>query len=347
MAMPIKQALVIGNDAYLSHPLGACINDAREVSNSLRSIGFQVHAQVDADYRSMQAISRRFIRSIQPGAIVLFYFSGHGCQYDGYNFLMPTDSVEPSIDNLEIIKASAMSAERLIQDMHSRRPRVVIVILDSCRSYIGPGSMLQTARADAAGHRLRPGLAPMRVSAATIVSYSCAAEESSSAKSRNGKNSLYTYHLLRYITTPNVDIDSVLRSVAYEVQRDPLNEERQVPYRYSSCNEYICLASDQNKNVSGHQHVMHPGAFLCKSFSKSIDTLILEMRLAPFKKSLPRMHSNRNFQPPIDHHRNRMNNQSYKQKHHHSTNVSAPSKMMRYPTDPGYSSTPPFSHRRS
>jgi uncharacterized caspase-like protein len=49
MAMPIKQALVIGNDAYLSHPLGACINDAREVSNSLRSIGFQVHAQVDAD----------------------------------------------------------------------------------------------------------------------------------------------------------------------------------------------------------------------------------------------------------------------------------------------------------
>jgi uncharacterized caspase-like protein len=269
MAIPMKQALVIGNDNYPNDSkLNACVNDANAVSTSMRSIGFQVHTQLNADYRSTQAVTHRFIQAIQPGAIVLFYFSGHGVQYDGYNFLVPTDSDGLSSNN---IKESAISAEKLIHDMHSRRPRVVIVILDCCRSYWGPGSLFESPGIDGAGRKIKAGLAPMRVPTATIVVYACAAEESSSAKSRNGKNSLYTYHLLRYITTPNVDIDHVLRIVAYDVQRDPLNNLGQVPFRYSSCNEFIYLASDQNKNVSGHQHVMHPGAFLCKSFSKSIN----------------------------------------------------------------------------
>src|SRR4051794_24128235 len=135
----MKQALAIGNDAYSGqNRLHSCVNDSTDMSNCLRSMGFQVHTKNDLDYYSMQAMTQRFIQSIRPGAIVLLYFSGHGVQSDGYNFLIPTDNDSILPDN---IKTTAMSAERLIHDMHLRRPRVVIVILDCCRTYWGEQSL--------------------------------------------------------------------------------------------------------------------------------------------------------------------------------------------------------------
>jgi hypothetical protein len=307
------------------------------MSTSLRSIGFEVHAQIDLDYYLMQSITQRFIRSIQPGAIVVFYFSGHGIQSDGYNFLIPTgdDNIHP--DN---IKESALSAERLIYDMHLRSPRVVIVILDCCRSYWGPGSLLPPSPADSVPTGMRSGLVPMQTPPATIVAYACAAETVSSSKSRNGRNSMYTYHLLRYITTPNVDIDYVLRTVAVGVQRDSNNE--QIPYRYSSCNESICLVVSPVMNVPVWSGIMQPATGFCKSLSKNIDMLIIEFHLAPFKN----LYLDKYFLPPIDRYQNRWNYQFYKPRHHHSSYMYIPSKIKRYSTGVGYPFMKPLYHRR-
>jgi uncharacterized caspase-like protein len=317
MAIPRRQALAIGINAYTgTDPLDSCVNDATDMSNCLRSIGFEVHTRMDPDYYSLQRITQKFIRSIQPGAIVILYYSGHGVQYGGYNFLVPTD-IDPGH-----IKESALSAERLIEDIHLMSPRVVIVILDSCRTFWGPGSLLRTRRADRMWSGIRVGLAPMRVPPATIVAYASAAETAASQFSRNGRNSMYTYHLLRHIATPNVDIDYVLRNVAINVQKDSNNE--QIPYRYSSCNENICLVVTSGKNVPAWSGFMKSGAAFCKSLS-------INMLLAPFKNPFSKMDSKRYPRPSISHHQNPWNYQFYKPKRHHSTYMYDPSKVMRYP----------------
>jgi uncharacterized caspase-like protein len=245
--MSAKQALAIGNNAYVPRRLALrpCINDANDLSNSLRSIGFQVHCKADLDLNSMKSMTRRFVESIQPGAIVLFYFSGHGVQSDGDNYLIPIDSLGICEDN---IKSTAIDAQKLINSMYEKRPKLIICILDCCRTD-PPETPLDRGKNsfDRVLGGTRAGFAPMRAPPSTIIVYACAADEAASPKSKNGRNSLYTYHLLRYIKTPNVDIETILRHTAADVQRDSNNE--QIPYRYSSCNEMVYLVSDKGQNA--------------------------------------------------------------------------------------------------
>ena len=246
MMTPVRQALTIGINAYKPDylRLEPCINDATDLSISLRSIGFYTRCARDLDSNSMQSVVRRFVESIQPGAIVLFYFSGHGIQYNGDNYLIATDATGICSDN---IKSIALDVQKLITQMHTKHPRLTICILDCCRTKPPSKSIDEKHRFDNTLKGTKPGLAPMQAPSSTIIAYACAANDGASAQSKNDRNSLYTYHLLRYIRMPNIDIENVLRYVAADVQKDSNNE--QIPFRYSSCNESICLVPSLGQNV--------------------------------------------------------------------------------------------------
>ncbi|UJR35925.1 hypothetical protein I4U23_028667 [Adineta vaga] len=240
--MSIKQALSIGINAYSpSHlRLRPCINDAADMHHALQSIGFHTQYEADLDLKSMKLSTQKFIRSIRPGAVVLFYFSGHGVQSDGNNYLIARDAVGICADN---IRSTAIDAQKLVNDMHERKPRLIICVLDCCRTDPPnePLDAMSFHKAALAG--TQAGFAPMQAPPSTIIVYACAADDTASPRSRNGRNSLYTYHLLRYLRTPNTDIETVLRHVGAAVQKD--SENKQIPFRYSSCNEMIYLAGQQ------------------------------------------------------------------------------------------------------
>lgn len=240
--MLTKQALTIGINAYVPSNLvlQPCRNDANDLSQSLRSIGFQVKTELDLDLNSMRSATKRFVDSIQPGAIVLYYFSGHGVQCNGENYLIPTNARNIHANNID---STAIGVQSLVDSMYQRRPRLVICILDCCRTQ-PPKNLLDGFNLNKpALSGTRPGLAPMQTPPSTIIVYACAANDTASAQSKNGRNSLYTYNLLRHIRTPNVDVETVLKRAAIDVQRESNNV--QVPYRYSSCNELIYLMSNQ------------------------------------------------------------------------------------------------------
>ncbi|CAF3886887.1 unnamed protein product, partial [Rotaria sp. Silwood1] len=74
-----KLALIIGIGKYdhtdeLQNPK----NDANEMANSLSSIGFIVTKELNLQRAQMQHVIIEFENSIEPGDMVLFYFSGHG-----------------------------------------------------------------------------------------------------------------------------------------------------------------------------------------------------------------------------------------------------------------------------
>ena len=246
--MKSRQALIIGNDAYESTPLPCCVNDAMGMKNSLRTIGFYTHCGTDQRMDQMQAMATRFVQSIQPGSIAVFYFSGHGSQFNGVNYLCPVDnSSEIDLKNLD---RYYLNVQKLVDAMEARRPRLMIIILDACRR--GDELRDQSRLLGKAAIKMRSGLAPMRAPPGTIIAFACGADKYSYGQSKYGNHSVYTYHLLRHIKTPNLDIDLVLRKVAFDVQQETKNV--QTPFRYSSCNEVICLVGD-----SGMKHLRGVG----------------------------------------------------------------------------------------
>lgn len=82
-------ALVIGNAEYRSAPLHNPVNDARAMADTLRELGFSVMIRTNADQQEMWNAIRDFGNELVKGGVGLFYYSGHGMQVGGRNYLIP------------------------------------------------------------------------------------------------------------------------------------------------------------------------------------------------------------------------------------------------------------------
>ena len=92
LAAPSRIALVIGNSAYQEGALKNPASDAALMARTLRDVGFEVLEEIDADERAMGRAMVRFSRKVKeagPDTISLFYYAGHGLQYQGENYLVP------------------------------------------------------------------------------------------------------------------------------------------------------------------------------------------------------------------------------------------------------------------
>ncbi len=86
-----RVALVIGNGAYRNSPLRNPVNDARLMRNLLRKAGFSVTSLENANKKELVNAIRSFGNALRYSDAALFYFSGHGNQYKGKNWLIPMD----------------------------------------------------------------------------------------------------------------------------------------------------------------------------------------------------------------------------------------------------------------
>jgi hypothetical protein len=90
---PIKQrfALLIGNQGYKKGGLETPHNDVDDMAKSLEAVGFKVRTLKDQNLWEMkQAIlGLGELLKQNEDTVGLFYFSGHGMQYEGENFLFP------------------------------------------------------------------------------------------------------------------------------------------------------------------------------------------------------------------------------------------------------------------
>ena len=89
-------ALVIGQSAYRQlQPLPNPANDAREIGNLLSGLGFDVDTLADGDMRRLDRALSRFEEDAAEADVALIYYSGHGVEAGGENFLVPVDAAPP------------------------------------------------------------------------------------------------------------------------------------------------------------------------------------------------------------------------------------------------------------
>src|SRR3954469_8056802 len=127
-----RVALVIGNSHYtipslvLSNPA----NDAEDVAAALRDLGFEVIYKTDLDKRGFETAMAQFARLATDADAALFYYAGHALQYQGRNYLMPTDA---ELEDEVSLRYQMM----MIDDIRAALDRasgVKIMILDACRN---------------------------------------------------------------------------------------------------------------------------------------------------------------------------------------------------------------------
>src|SRR6516165_12442374 len=127
-----RVALIIGNSAYQNAP--ALINpknDAQDVGKSLRELGFTTIVATDLNRAGMDDALDRFSRTVGGAEIALVYYSGHGMQFAGKNFLLPVDARLESADDVNRFRLIPLDD---VFGVLQGTPGARIVILDACRN---------------------------------------------------------------------------------------------------------------------------------------------------------------------------------------------------------------------
>jgi len=195
-------ALVIGNSDYKIGALKNPANDAKDMSSLLKKKGFQVQKLTNANKQQMEQAINTFTKRLhQKNAVGLFYFAGHGVEVNGQNYLIP---VGKAIENETEVEYDGVNAGRVMSGMRRAGNNLNMVILDACRNN-------PFAKSFRSGSR---GLARVE-SRGSMVLYATSPGEV--AADGDGKNGLFTQHLMESMNTPNLSIDEVFNLTANKV----------------------------------------------------------------------------------------------------------------------------------
>jgi len=213
-------ALVIGNSSYPNVPLKNPVNDARDLNSALKGLGFEVTLVADGDMATMSKAVRDFGLAIRkPEVVALFYYSGHGVQYRGANYLIPAKA---DIQDPDELAYSAVNAEQVYAKMESSGDKMNIVILDACRNNPFPGAERSMEKGLAIVGNVQP---PQ-----SLIVYATAPGKT--AQDGEGRNGVFTAALLKHIAEPNLDIELMMRRVREDVMA--ATKGAQVPWQNSS-----------------------------------------------------------------------------------------------------------------
>lgn len=222
-------ALVIGNASYPIGSLKNPINDAKDISASLKALGFEVETRLDISKADIGKTVKNFYRKLSDrDAVSVFYYAGHAIQLNSNNYLIPVDA---NISDLNSLDSEAYGFNQLLANMHKARSRTNIVILDACRNNPFSASRPAGENSSLTAEQVSTprGLAPIEAPPGTFIAY--ATEPGKVAKDGAGRNGIYTKNLLKYLDLP-VGIEKMFKTVRAAVMQETGNS--QVPWEHSS-----------------------------------------------------------------------------------------------------------------
>lgn len=210
-----KYALVIGIDVYQFIPhLRSSVNDATDVDEFFKSVGFETELLLNATHGEFLDALAGFCIRAKDNSVSIIYFSGHGLQVNGYNYLVCSDS---EVRNDKDVKYHCID----VDDLLIKKEGTHLVILDACRNnpfYSG-----------IRGARL--GLTSMAAPEGTLIAFSTA-PGSTSIERTGERNGVYTGHLLSKLHLPNTPIEMLFKYTRQAVIDD--TQQRQIPWEQSS-----------------------------------------------------------------------------------------------------------------
>ena len=213
-----RVALVIGNGGYQSlTALPTPVNDARVLAERLAALGYEVSLGIDRNRTEMAEMLAQFYTAAEGAGVALFYFSGHGMQIEGRNYLLPVDAAFASASAFLDVDARAIDLQKFIAA--SSTARIGVAFVDACRDNpVLEKSITSSLFKSSAG--MTKGLAVIRrenLNAGQFVGF--AAEPGKTAETGRGEISVYTQALLKGLAEPGLDVSIMHRRIRTEVEQ--------------------------------------------------------------------------------------------------------------------------------
>lgn len=216
-----RVALIVANGAYrYSGELENPPHDARLLTAALKQADFEVMVRVNAGQKALKKAFRDYtakLKSYGPDTVGLFYYSGHGTQVNGRNYLIPVDA---NIENEAQVDSEAISAVALMAQLEGAENKMNIVILDSCRNNPFKRGYRSQIR----------GLARMDAPRSTLIAYST--EPGNVALDGSQGYSPYAIALHRAMRRPGIAVEQAFKLVRNEVSET--TGGKQTPWEESS-----------------------------------------------------------------------------------------------------------------
>ena len=212
-----RYALVIGNSDY-GADLGSLknpVNDAYDMSTLLNEKGFSVIKLINASQREMEQGISKFTKQLnEKNSVGLFFFAGHGISLNGSNYLIP---IGANIKGEGDVKYEAVDSGRVMSGMQYAGNNLNMVILDACRNNPFARNFRSISR----------GLVRVEPPKGSLVLYATSPGEV--AADGNGRNGVFTQHLLAAMDTPNINIEQVFKVTANNVYN--ATNKNQLPWQ--------------------------------------------------------------------------------------------------------------------
>ncbi len=218
---PPRQALVMGVGDYagatykgktIPNLPGITTADLPHMAAKLEALGFSVTVVTNPSLSEAKTAVDAFSARIKaaPG-VSLFYFSGHGGEYEGKNYLIPKKA---SIGSKADLADEALNAQRVLNGMEESGAQVNLVFLDCCREDLGK---------NISGAEMQP----MRAKGSFIGFATRSGDFADPGADKEG--SPYTRFLLKHLDKPGLSVANMYGYVVRDVKdytKQILGEER-------------------------------------------------------------------------------------------------------------------------
>ena len=217
-------ALVIGMSDY-DERLMQAEKDATDLSNLLKTLGFEVTRCINKGHDEMEKIIVEFCDNAEKYDVAMIYYAGHAVQEDGVNYLVPAHPDNPL--NVPDLRRKYVELSWMLESLQYAKVRKNIVILDACHNR--PDFVFTTSKS-------KKGLAPIDEMRNFLIALPCLPGEVEKEDDRNeNENSLYMKVLLEELQNPIQDVDKIMIKVRDRVVE--ITEKEQTPFFKNNLNE--------------------------------------------------------------------------------------------------------------
>jgi hypothetical protein len=241
--------LIIANENYdgsswtrLRNP----VNDARIIKNRFEQIGFNVQTPAVNLRKDLLDIRIREFREtankLPKRSLAIIYYTGHGIQVDGTNYLVPIGAPAPgaadtlsSTARAEWLRNHYLAMNDLLRAFGKNRDDeqegANLLILDACRT----NPWEQRSKGTSPGK----GLADIPIIANTLIAFSAA--PGTTADDGSGDNSPYAKAIYQQLSRTNIPLELIFSEISFSVIEATRTANYQRPdYRFALSRSF-CL----------------------------------------------------------------------------------------------------------
>lgn len=210
-------ALIIGNNDYSGHSkLINAVNDANEIKETFEKLGFDIIHKTDCNTKDCSLLLEELEKQIGDYDSSIFYFAGHGFQFEGENYLTSIDS-QIETPNKHELERSSIRLTEIFDILKKANTKVNIVIIDACRKSFERGASNSFSN--------------ISVPKGTIIAFSTSPNEGSSDMGMDG-HSIYTGALLKYLGREQLSVENLFKNVRKTVHN--LTNGKQTTWEHTS-----------------------------------------------------------------------------------------------------------------